>query len=295
MVTGLARSALQANGRFRFPSPFLVAGQMTLATAREQSLQFAKYLTNNVLLRGAVEGERGRWVDPHLLTLCADAYFVHSQLRPFDVDTFPEDGRRDLQRVFGPQWLLPLCNARQLPEMTVQVAVDGNDVSFRGNAPVSPYYSLTTAFMGRGVPDALSDALPVSAERAVRYAFDRLGVRIAEVPALYARGHAFANGGLYSLRTRIGPARQCNRWKVVLESEVMLRGLTSNVMQRTREVWVSNATCEMLDLAPVLQIALPVQPTDSYIEAWDAGVRRFVNVDFAAPVYLEACERVPTP
>src|SRR5688572_27502384 len=90
MVTGAALAALRPDGRFNLEVPIMGADQVSLQEAKAQSLQFARYVTNNVLLRGAVEeGRRGYWTDPHLLTICGDSYFVHSQLGVIAVDTIP--------------------------------------------------------------------------------------------------------------------------------------------------------------------------------------------------------------
>ena len=80
MVTGAALAALRPDGRLTPETATTTANQLSLQEARTQTLQFARYVTNNGLLRGVVEsGRGGYWTDPHLLTICEDAYYVHSQ------------------------------------------------------------------------------------------------------------------------------------------------------------------------------------------------------------------------
>lgn len=284
MVTGTAAARLGADGRFRFPSPFLVAGQMTLATAREQTLQFAKYMTNRVLLRGIPEGQRGRWIDPHLLVSCADAWFVHSQIRLLELDTFPAPVATAVRQMHGPHWLLPLCNDKGIAEMTVEVAIDDNDVVFRDNRPVrTDTFDLLAAYAPAGVPDTWSAALPISAEQAARFAWDRTGVPVAEVPELFARGAVEFEGGAFSHRMRTGAARGCNRWRVVLAREVLFVGKASGTRVRSREAWVGTRECAFLDRVPVLQVALPLQPGAS----WIAYAATRVPIAFVSPIFFE--------
>jgi hypothetical protein len=291
MVTGAAAAALGADGYFRIPIPTLGADQVQVATAREQTLQFAKYATNDILLRGVIEeGRGGYWTDPHLLTLCRrDAYFVRSQLGAISVDTLPPTGRAVLLRQFGAQWLVPLCGAMGEAQMTVQIAVDGNDIRFEANAPVQPYYSLSTAYFGRGVPLGWPDALPVSAERAVRFAFDQFQVPVAEVPELYDRGDVEADG-VYR-RSQIGSARYCNRWRIVFDREVSLRSDLTKTERLTREVFVGSASCRGTDVTPIFQLPLTEQPALASLEFHDdagATLRSYyVAVPITSPVRFE--------
>lgn len=255
MVTGEAAAALGADGRFRFPLPTAAPGKMSLDTARDQSLEFAKYVTNNVLLRGVVEaGRGGYWTDPHLLTLCqTEAHSVRSQLGEISVDSLPTRGRVTLLRKFGPQWLLTLCGSAGEPQMTVQVAQHENLVRFRSGAPVESDPSLLSAFSPQGVPFEWPDALPVSAERAARFAYDQLGARIARVPELFLRGDVNTDG-VYDLQA--GAARSCSRWRVVLDREVGVQVAPGAPIRFTTEVYVASLTCRGTDIVPTLQLSV---------------------------------------
>ena len=63
MVTGAALAALRPDGRFNLEQPATSSGQVSLDIAKVQILQFARYVTNNGLLRGAVEAGSRRQLD----------------------------------------------------------------------------------------------------------------------------------------------------------------------------------------------------------------------------------------
>jgi hypothetical protein len=298
MVTGAAALVLGSDGRFRLPLPDLSSGSVELETARTQALEFAKYATNAILFRGAIEESRGGfWTDPHLLNLCPqNAHFVRSQLGPMLAETLPPNARAILQRIYGPQWLIALCGSQIEPQMTVQVAVSGNPVRFVNAQPVEPYYSLATAFFGRGVPLNWPDVLPISAERAVRYAYDQLGVPISEVPELVARGSmAYDTYMLF----QVGSARYCNRWRIGLAREVTVHGRVSRTVQTTREVWVGAAGCLGTDVFPVLQVPFGSQPSELTVEFVDntsVPVASYaVRAPVLFPVHFELAEKVTPP
>ena len=298
MVTAAAAAALGQDGYFRFSTPTLQTDQISLVMAREQALQFAKYATNNILLRGAIEESRGGyWTDPHLLTLCRDTYLVRSQLHSVPADSLPAVGQAMLQRQFGPQWLIPLCGSKGEPQMTVQIAVDGNDIRFQNNEPVEPYSFLSDAYFGRGVPLNWPDALPISAERAVRFVYDQLGVRISEVPELYFRGSRRPDD-TYA-RFQIGSARYCNRWRIVLEHEVALHGATSQTVRTTNEVFVGALACRGTDVTPLMQLPAIQQRAEVGLAFFDTGLiplRAYVvRASLDSPIDFELAARVLPP
>lgn len=287
MLTAEAAAALGADGRFRFPLPSAAPGEMSLDTAREQSLEFARYVTNNGNLRGVVEaGRGGYWTDPHLLTLCpAQDHIVRSQLGVMSVDSLPARGRVTLLRKFGPQWLLTLCGSAGEPQMTVQVALRENQVRFRSGAPVESDPGLLSAFSPQGVPFEWPDALPVSAERAARFAYDQLGARIARVPELFLRGDVNAEG-VYDLQA--GAARSCSRWRVILDREVGVQVAPGAPIRFTTEVYVASLTCRGTDFVPTLQVSVDEEPGTVMVTYTDFDVtpprRHVLQVDAVSPV-----------
>jgi hypothetical protein len=104
------------------------------------------------------------------------------------------------------------------------------------------------AFSPEAVPLKWPDALPISAERATRFVYDTLGVRVAEVPTLYTRGDIDATG---TYDVQAGVARRCNRWRIVLEREVGFRGGgQGSAVRSAREIFVGALTCGGTDHTP---------------------------------------------
>lgn len=296
MVTGAALAALQPDGRFAPETPSTGVHQLSLQEARAEALQFARYVTNNVLLRGVVENDRGGyWTDPHLLTHCRVAYLVHSQLDMTIPDSVSAIAAQSFQRRFGPQWLLPMCGSANEPQMTVQAALGGNDIRFAGGEPIDPYSSLTTAWYARGVPLNWPDALPVSAERAVRFAYETFGIRVTEVPRLVFRGNVLSDGRYAWYQ--VGSARYCNRWRVVLESDVTVRGMTTLSTATTNTVYVASLTCSNLDVVPYLHAPMAVQPGTVLLDYYDTNATPvktwIVDVPVAWPIRFEIGTRAP--
>jgi hypothetical protein len=151
-----------------------------------------------------------------------------------------------------------------------------------------------SGIFARGVPMHWPDALPISAERAVRFAYDLLGVRVAEVPELYARGERTVDGG-YRLGAR-DAARYCNRWRLVLESDVSVFGATG-VRRTEREVFVGAVSCSGTDVTPNIQLPVAGQPLDIAFSFIDQGVvpaqLREVRTTLASPTAFELA--VPAP
>lgn len=290
MLTGNALAALMPDGRLFLTPPALGGGQVPAVDAWLQSIKFARYVTNDGLLRGLAESDRGRWIDPHFLVLCGERYFAAAQVEFTEPDTL---GRKDyelLKRTFGPQWLVPLCNDRLVPEVVVQVAVDANPIRIgdKGPDPLEEHAKLITAWVARGLPDYAMTALPVTPERAVTFAWDSLGVRISEVPQLVVRGSSVPGGEQFAFHVPAGFAVYCHRWRLELEREVQLRGRTTGTTAGTREVWVSTKDCEGIDARPVLTRPLALQPAPSWVQR--GAVR--VPVRFTSPVYFENAELV---
>lgn len=288
MVTGQALAALRPDGRFSISLPATSADQLSIADAKTQTLQFARYVTNNILLRAVVEsGRGGYWTDPHLLTLCADAYFVNSQLGEITHDSLGEPGLSYLKRQ-GDQWLIALCGQQGEPQMTVQAAIDGNDVRFADGEPVAPYALMSSAWNARGVPLNWPDALTISAERAVRFAYETFGVRVSELPRLFVRGDVLGNGA-YALQP--GSARSCNRWRVALESDVTVRGQTSLESATTNIVYVGALSCSGTDVEPFIHLPLSDQPASTTLQYADNTVSPpktwMITIPFASPVRFE--------
>jgi hypothetical protein len=289
MVTGAAAAALRADGRLTLSLPATLSGQLSIQDARPQALQFARYVTNNGLLRGVVESERGGfWTDPHLLTLCDDAFIVRSQLGLIHHDSLVGTPILSLLQRFRSQWLIPLCGSDDEPQMTAQAAIDGNDIRFADGEPIEPFSFLSTAWYARGVPLDWPHPLPISAERAVRFVYETFGVRISEVPELFLRGDVLASGHYFHPP---GSARTCNRWRVVLESNVTIRGTTSSETDTTNEIYVGALSCSAFDVTPWIHRPTTEQPSTvlmSYVDETVSPPKSWVvTVSVVAPLRFE--------
>lgn len=289
MVTGAALAALDADGRFRLDQPVVGPGQLSLDEAKTQSLQFARYVTNNVLLRGAVEqGRGGYWTDPHLLTLCRSAHYVHSQLGSVVVDSVSASTTQSFQRRYSAQWLIPMCGSNDDPQMVAQAALDGNDIRFANGTPIEPYTSLSTAWFARGVLLNWPDPLPLSAERAVRFLWETFGVRVSEVPQLYFRGDILNGSYVWY---QVGSARYCNRWRVVLESDVAIRSMSSLSTSTTKVIHVGTFSCNALDVTPRIHVPQADQPSSVILLEVDDSMNPpktwSVQVPVVAPIRFE--------
>jgi hypothetical protein len=289
MVTGAALAALRADGRFNVQVPATDAGELSQQEATAQTLQFARFVTNNVNLRTVVEGGRGGyWTDPHLLTICADpAHYVHSQLGVIPTDSIPVEARDSFLQRLGPQWLIALCGPSNEPQMVVQAAIDGNSIRFVNGEPADEYPGVTSAWFPRGVPLNWPDVLPISRERAVRFAFETFGVRVSEVPQLLFRGNVLTDGHYDWFQ--IGSARHCNRWRVVLESDVALRGQTTFTMVTSDTVYIGSGTCNSLDVTPYIHLPLADQPATVRLDYFPWSVQAPV----VSPIRFEIGSRAP--
>jgi hypothetical protein len=190
---------------------------------------------------------------------------------------------------------VPMCGSQNEPQMTVQVAIEGNDIRFADGEPIQPYFSLSTAWFARGVPLNWPDPLPLSAERAVRFAWETFGIRVTEVPQLYLRGDILPNGT--AALPQIGSARFCNRWRVVLENDVSVRGMTTFTQSTTRVIWIAPLSCNHLDVEPGLHLPLTGQPSVATLDYFDNGVNPaktwMVQVPVVAPIRFELGMHVP--
>lgn len=289
MVTGSAAAAL-VGGVFVLPLPTTTESQVSLDTALVQAREFARFVTNNVNLRGVVEaGRGGYWVEPHRLVLCArPVTYVRPQLEPVMVDSLPERGRRLLLRKFGPQWIVALCGEKGEPQMTVQIALEGNPVRFQGGSQTGSDPDLLSAFSPAGVQLNWPDALPLSAERAVRFVYDQFGVKIEEPPELFVRGDTSPDG-TYDLQG--GGARNCNRWRIVLERPVPTQRAAGDIVRLSSEVFVSSLACRGTDTSPVLQLPAGLQSATAFVRYTDFSVtpqRLFsITAQIASPVRFE--------
>jgi hypothetical protein len=297
MVTGAALAALRPDGKLAFELPATSEGQLALQEAKSEALQFARYVTNNIFLRSGVEyGRGGYWTDPHLLSVCGDASYVHSLFGEITHDSLGEPGISYLRRYNG-QWMIPFCGDKSEPQMVVQAAINGNDVRFANGELIQPAAFLSTAWNVRGVPLNWPDPLPISGERAVRFAFESFGVRVSEVPQLFMRGDVLPDGRFAFFRDGAMFLGACYRWRIVLEGDVHIRGMTSFNITTTNVLWVGTGTCNAFDVVPYVHVPSSTQPaviTMTYLDNLVNPPKTWVvALPLAAPVLFEIGTRAP--
>jgi len=290
MVTGAALAALKPDGHFHIDHPPTAAGDVSLEEARAQAPEYAKYLSKHF---GGYW--TGNFTDPHLLTVCGEAYFIHPQLQLAIPDSVPNLIAKTLLRLYGAQWIIQMCGPAGDPQMTVQAAIEGNDLRFANGERSDTSVALATAWTTRGVLENWPDALTISPERAVRFVWETLGVRVTEVPQLFQRGDMYF-GTRYHLN-RVGSAQSCHRWRVVLENEVRVRGMTSFAEVTTKVIHVGAGTCDILDVEPWLQIPSGPQPTEvllDFLDDFEIPANLWtVRVPVISPISFELAVRAP--
>jgi hypothetical protein len=188
-----------------------------------------------------------------------------------------------------------MCGTLDDPQMTVQVALNGNEIRFENGAPIQPYAALSTAWHARGVPLNWPDPLPLSPERAVRFVWETFGVRVTEVPELYFRGNLSSSNTFTWYQ--IGSTRFCNRLLVTLESDVRIRGTTSLQEFTTRFLWIAPLSCNQRDVVPWIHVPLADQPAtvtlDYFDESFSPSKRWTFEATVAAPIRFEIGTRAP--
>jgi hypothetical protein len=285
MVTGAALAALKPDGHFRITQPPTTSGEVSLEEARTQAPEFLKYLST-------LPGDSS---DFGLLTVCGEAYYVYPQLQVTIPDSVSAFVAKTLRRLYGAQWIIQMCGPDADLRMTVQTAIEGNDVRFANGERSDSTAALITAWTTREGLENWPDALTISAERAVRFVWETLGVRVTQVPQLFQRGDRWP-GDRYLLN-RVGAARSCHRWRIELENEVRVRGMTSLAEVTTKVIHVGTTTCDEWNVEPLLQIPSGTQLTEvllDFLENFETPpILWTVRVPVLGPISFEFAVRAP--
>jgi hypothetical protein len=179
--------------------------------------------------------------------------------------------------------------------MTVQVAIEGNDVRFTNGERSDTTVAMVTAWSTRGALENWPHALTISPERAVRFVWETLGVRVTQVPQLVQRGDMWPSDRY--LLNRVGAAQSCHRWRIELENEVRVRGMTSLAERTTKVIHVGATTCDAWNVEPLLQIPTGAQPTEvllDYLENFETpAILWTVRVPVLSPISFEFALRAP--
>lgn len=187
---------------------------------------------------------------------------------------------RQIALQYAPRWIVPMCDERGLPLLTVEVA-DGpssltlKDSKFADDFSSDGEYSLTETGPGQ------DEGLPLSPEQAAAFAHERTGARVAAVPVAVM----IHPGGLGNIMLA-----KCMRWWIQLERPVRLTGQYGEY--ETDEVYVRLS--RYCFGQPVLQVADRQQPSRGSIEHPRLGTRfsdlilEKTEVRYARPVQFDS-------
>ncbi len=223
---------IDANALFRFPTPNVGTGEMTLDTASVQAAEWLFYGLNISLLRGAVEGQRGAFIDFPTLVPCSRPQLARSVYeRP--PDSLPNELRLQL----GSFWRIPFCGSRRTPELVVSVATLGNNARYRNSRSVGDTVRQDLAFRAAGIPWEWETEHMVTAEEAVNVVYATTGARAAQLPELVTA--RLVNG-------RPAGTVWCPVWRVALERPVHVAALYSLRQLDLSDVYVGDTACPSL-------------------------------------------------
>ena len=273
---------IDANALFRFPTPNVGAGAMTLDSALVQAAEYLFYGLNIFVLRGTVEGQRGAFIDFPTLTPCRRPLLARSPYeRP--ADSLPNPLRMQL----GSSWRIPFCGSRRSPEVVVAVATLGNYARYKNGMSVGDTVRQDLAFRPFGIPWEWEVEHMVTPEAAVNEVYSVTGARAAQVPELVT---AIQING----RQPSSP-NWCPVWRIALERSVRVATAYSSRRLELSEVYVRDSQCPGLLGRTMLFTPWAAQPTsrEFTLILRDStavnGFRRIVHVaNYLAPVVFES-------
>jgi hypothetical protein len=193
------------------PRPLLTEGRARLLA------ELAGRQHGHMLAKDLVRQHEGP-IDFSRLTSCGPAYYARS---PFEA--IPQT-RDEVVYYLGSYWLVALCDAANVPAVSVAVAATATGTRIVNGRVLPEPNSLRMV----GIPPTWRGALPLSPEEAAILAAESTDRRVAAVPVLYAPNplDAFPQGAV---------------WVVELNAEVSLRGATTAATYSRGRVIVTSA------------------------------------------------------
>jgi len=182
--------------------------------------------------------------------------------------------------------VIPFCRANRSSPVSVEVADALPVLTVADGKFVGDMFSDGGEYGVLASEENEDGYLPLSPEKAARFAAAATGARIAEVPVAVMT-HP---GGLGN----VAPAK-CMRWLIILDHPVKLAGEYGEY--ETREVYVRLRNYCFGE--PVLQVADRQQPSRGWIEYPRFGANheiasmQRVEVVYARPVQFDIVHRVP--
>lgn len=237
-VSGAARAAVDANGRFVLPR---VAAPGEIDEQRAVALTTAWLNTFGAQVRAVLEEQHGRAIDIAGLRLCDRPYYAASSY-----GTLASDLPEAVRQLHGAWWLVTLCNSGGEATVSLAVSALATNVAI-GDDHIRFPLSHGMEFVAFGIPQNY-DGMPISAEQAAGAAFNVTGVPVTAVPELVAPP-----------RPR---APYLAQWRLVLAQPVSFRS-ASGGSRASGELYVRYAGDSD---EPILLIASATQPADVEVQ-----------------------------
>jgi hypothetical protein len=211
-LTGNATEALGADGRFRLHT--VQRHPLTEITAAQATL-IASTWTHSYgpWLRGAFEQDRGASVDPRRVEPCGRVFYADTPYQDL-----PPTASHTIQTVFGPWWLVTLCDERG-PAVSLAVSAYSTNLQVHGGTITG----IGNELFATGIPTKLS-SVPISPEEAVQLAVSETGARVSEVPSLVMAPRP--------------SSPQTAKWLITLDRPIAIRGLHSGTTRTTNTIFV---------------------------------------------------------
>lgn len=211
-LTGNAAAAVTPDGQFqirvtqRHP-------QSEITAVRAVQIATTWTHTSGQWLRGAFERDRGAAVDPRHVTQCGRVFYADTPYADL-----PPTASHAMRTVFGPWWLVTLCDAAQRPAISVAVSGYSTNLVIANGIVIG----IGGELFATGIPIALS-TVPMSPEEAAQIAVNETGARVSEVPTLV-----------------MGPreAPQTAKWLVTLDRPISIRGVRTGIVRATTSLLV---------------------------------------------------------
>ena len=222
---------LDGNGRFIVPSQPISSVPIDEHGAEELALAYAHLMgTSFDQVRAGLEQQHGGRITWNTLSRCGRSTFTQPVYGPAP-DNIPGDPRLlppFFRRALAATWVIALCNASGVPQLSMGVSSEATDVSIVDGQLVFPTFS-GGEFSAFGIPSTYeSDGLYLSPEHAVRFAFEASGARVAAPPTAVQRGRSDGQAFYPSLAG----------WRITLEHPVTFT-LTTGLQRESNVLWVS--------------------------------------------------------
>lgn len=189
-------------------------------------------------MRPTLEHDRGQSIDFSRLASCGRTFFAESQ-----VDELPAEVSAPTRHMYGPWWLVTLCDPSGAAALSVAVSGFATDLTVSAGHLVFPYHS-GSEFFPLGIPRGLG-MLPLSPEKAVETIAASTGRIVSAPPRLIAPLPRDA-------------APQMARWQVALDRPAKARTLNSHRVISRQDYFIGR---RRLGEPATIQAPAPEQPS----------------------------------